>query len=204
MAVTGTDGDGVGVGAAVGAWVGEAVGPGVGAGDGDGAAVGAGVAEGVGVGVAVGDGDGDASSSSPASVAWIRYPVEPVPELSRWPSGPVTLATIPASMLEPAAASVPMIARTGPDPSSIVMPSPSLSSSGAPEIVPVTRIRIPSSGSPAAPVTTGGAAGKPAAGPIPIDASATRSVRCAYRLSSDPSTTIVVPAGHEPATGASR
>ena len=69
---------------ATGGCVGEADGVGVGAalGLGPGVDVGAGVGDGVAVGVGVGVGAG-ATESSPARVAWSRYPARPVPLLSR-------------------------------------------------------------------------------------------------------------------------
>ena len=63
------------------------------------------------------------ASSSPARVAWMRYPAVPVPELSRCPSGPLIVATIPDARVAPSAATGPMTARTGPEPSSRVTPS---------------------------------------------------------------------------------
>ena len=120
------------------------------------------VSVGVGVGLGVGAG---ASSSSPARVAWIRYPAVPVPELSRCPSGPLIVATIPDARVSPSAAAGPMTARTVPEPSSRVTPRPSVSWSGAPMIVPLTRTRRPSNGSPAAPVSIATAAGRSETGP---------------------------------------
>ena len=62
--------------------------------------------------------------------------------------------------------------------------------------------RRPSAASPAAPVARPVAAGMSAGGPCLIAASETRSVRCEYRLESEPSTVIVPPAGQLAADGA--
>ena len=104
----------------------------------------------------------------------------PVPELSRWPSGPVTVASIPAAGVRPARASGPMTARTGPEPSSTVRPRPSARSSGDP---------VDRAGHGDAPAferladarrsSIARAAGRRSRRPVTtIDASATRSVRC--------------------------
>src|SRR3954468_4658574 len=114
-------GVGVGVGAVVGVGVGAIVGLAVGVGDGVGVgtALPVGVGTGVEAGVAVGVGvAGGITSTSPGTVACTRYPAEPVPELSRWPRGPVTTTTERDATVSPATASGPRTARTGPDPSS--------------------------------------------------------------------------------------
>jgi hypothetical protein len=124
---TGDDvGDGDVVGVAVGAIVGLAVGVGDAVGVGTALPVGVGTAVGAGVAVGVGVAGGT-TSTSPGTVACTRYPAEPVPELSRWPRGPVTTTTEPDATVMPAMASGPRTARTGPDPSSTVMPRPSVS-----------------------------------------------------------------------------
>ena len=203
---------GVAVGAGIGVAVGTAVGMGVGAGVGDdpgpgladGAGVAGGVGFGLGVGTGVGLGTGFVKSSSPARVAWIRYPPVPVPELSRCPSGPTTVAVIPLAIVRPARASGPRTARTWPEPSSSVTAKPSASWSGDPVTTPVAVMREPSSASPTCPVWRRIGAGSPASDDPIRAASAIRSVRCAYRLATSPSTTTRVPAGQDPATSASR
>jgi hypothetical protein len=127
-----------------------------------------------------------------------------VPELSRCPSGPETVACRPDAIVWPASASTPTTALTGPDPSSTVMPSPSVSESGAPTTVPDTVTRLPSRGSPASPVEADSAAGRPKLVPRSMAASASRSVRCENRLEIDPRATTVVPAGQSATTAASR
>ena len=202
-------------GAADGLAVGAGVGTGVGVGDGDiegvgeglSVAVGTGVGDTVADGVGTGVGDGVAAgvtSSSPGRVAWTRYPAIPVPELSRCPSGPTTTTLEPETSARPAAASGPMTARTGPDPSSTVIPRPSDSWSGEAVTVPAMRIREPSADSVAEPVGISMGSGM---APDPSETSAvsaSRSVRCENRLSSVPVAVTVEPAGQSPMTAASR
>ena len=192
---------GVVVGVAVGAAVGVGVAVGIGVAVGVGTTVGVAVAVGAGVGLGVGAG---ATSSSPARVAWMRYPAVPVPELSRCPNGPLIVATIPDARVSPSAADGPTTARTVPEPSSRVTPRPSVSWSSAPMIVPVTRTRWPSDGSPTDPIASATAVGRSETGPPTRADSEMRNVRWEKRLETEPSTVTVVPAGHEPVTGASR
>jgi hypothetical protein len=189
-------GAGVGVvdGAAVWAGVGAGV-PGAGVGVVDGAAVWAGVLPGEDAGVDVGLGAGTATSSSPPSVAWIRYPAAPVPVLSRWPNGPRAVTRSPVRGMAVPSASEPAMILTGPVPSSTVTPSPSASSPGASTTVPVTSTRSPSSGSEAAPVEIASGSGSV---PVPSTRTAdgaTRIVRSPYRVSRDPPRRTTVPAG---------
>ena len=135
----------------------------------------------VGVGVA------RTTSSSPGSVAWIRYPAVPVPELSRWPSGPATATVIPDVSVRPPSAAGPTTTRISPDPSSTVMPVPSDRLSGESAMTPWTWTRTPSSGSPAATACTSRAVGSASFEPIAMAASATRTMRCENRLSRVPS-----------------
>ena len=161
-------GVGVGVGVAMELGVGDAVvsgvvegagvGVDVGSGDGLGATVGSSVGVGLGSGVGVGVGAGR-TASSPASVAWTRYPAAPVPVLSRCPRGPTAATWSPVPGLAPPSASGPTITRTGPDPSSRNSPSPSAICAGASTTVPVIAIRRPSMGSVAPPVATAAASG---------------------------------------------
>jgi hypothetical protein len=158
------DGTGVGVGPTVGVGTGVGVGVGPAVVDGVGDAVGVAVAVGVGVavgvdvgvgvgeGVAVGVGVGCATTSSPGRVAWSRYPAVPVPLLSRWPSGPTAVTTSPVWTVAPANAAAEATIRSPPEPSSTLMPRPSVSALGASVTVPSTRSRRPSSGSAAPPV----------------------------------------------------
>ncbi len=154
-----TVGTGVAEGAGVG--VGAAVGVGVGVGLDVGSAVGVGVGLAEGAGVGVGEGVGAAvTTSSPGPVALRRYPVEPEPLLSRWPSGPVAATTSPRATDAPASAPSPATTRIGPLPSSTKMPRPSASASGAWVTVPEIVTRRPSNPSPSAPVATSSGAGR--------------------------------------------
>ena len=144
--------DGPGVGVGVGVGDGDEPGVALGAGDGDavGTVVGAGVAVGSGVGPGVAEGLGvgaGRTASSPSSVAWIRYAEVPAPELSCWPTGPIATTFVPDGIEAPARAIGPTMTRTGPDPSSTRMPSPSAYAVGDPTVSPDTCTRRPSTGS---------------------------------------------------------
>src|SRR4051794_26270714 len=128
----------------------------------------------------------------------------PVPELSRWPSGPATLTWTPVLIMRSARASGPMMVRSGPLPSSTVTPRPSVSWSGDAVTVPLTETRRPSSVSPAAPVSIGSAGGSETSDPRMRSDSEIRSVRWPNRLATSPSTLTAEPAGHDPTTMASR
>ena len=161
---TAADGDPLGV--ELGAVLGEA--PPVGAGDMDDAGVGVGVglggalvnglggALGVGVGLGVG---GAVTASSPGCVTCSRYPADPDPLLSRWPSGPRTETTSPVTSGCPPCAAAETTRRSGPDPSSTITPRPSARADGVSLIVPETASRRPSSDSVAAPVVMPSASG---------------------------------------------
>ncbi len=183
---------------------GETVGDGEGVTVGDGVVVG-GVGSGVGGGgVGSGVGSGTTIVRSPGRVAWIRYPATPVPELSRWPSGPETITVEPDSSAPSARASGPTTTRVGPDPSSTSTANPSARASAAPSTVPRTRTREPSSASVTSPVARSIASGSDSSGPAAIAASLVLNVRCEYRLAIVPVIVTVVPAGQMATALASR
>ena len=179
--------------------------------------VGVAVGVGVGVGVAVGVGVGLAWRSASAwrcgqdrarrrASHGLGSRMVPVPELSRCPSGPVTVAISPPAIVRPASASGPMTVRSGPDPSSIVTPSPSASVVGRPVTVPATVIR-------AALERFAERTGRHEAmarGRVADSPSRDRRLGDPERAlrvtapSVDPATRIFVPAGHVPTTVASR
>ena len=147
--------------------------------------VGTGSDVGVGAGVGVG-GVGGATSRSVAMVTYRRYPVAPVPELSRWPSGPVARTVDPAARLRPPSASGVTTIRTGPVPSSTETAVPSASASVPPTTSPSTEMRRPSTASVAAPVPISSAPAWPTGSSAARSASASRRVRWSYRLASVP------------------
>ena len=92
----------------------------------------------LGVGLGVGVAGGTTAITSAASRGWTRYPSDPVPEESRWPSTPITervtsFSHVPVSMPVAGLTST----RIGPEPSSISNARPALRLVGAPWIWPV-------------------------------------------------------------------
>ena len=99
-------------------------------------------ASGVGVGLGADDDDQLAGQRRVEPVAG-----DPVPLLSRWPSGPIAITVSPVAIGGAGlGAGADTTIRSGPVPSSIVTPRPSARAPGASVTTPLTAMRSPSSG----------------------------------------------------------